>query len=76
MRKLKSLRTQHNLNQIDLAELLGISVVSYRNKENCHNQFTLDEAIKISSLFNESIEQIFFDTKVYIKETNNDKNSA
>ncbi|TCO79099.1 helix-turn-helix transcriptional regulator [Marinisporobacter balticus] len=75
MRNLKSLRVKHDLNQNKIAQKLGISVVSYRNKENEHTQFTLKEAKKISEIFNTSIEEIFFKNEVYKKETN-DQHSA
>lgn len=70
MRNLKALRTMYDLTQAELAKILGISEVAYRNKENKKTQFTLEEARKISKLFNEPIEAIFFNDKVYKKETN------
>ncbi|MCG8540440.1 MAG: helix-turn-helix domain-containing protein [Clostridia bacterium] len=60
MRNLKALRAKHDFTQAELAKILKISEVSYRNKENRKTQFKLQEARKISKLFAKSIEVIFF----------------
>jgi len=68
VRNLKALRVKFDLNQEDLAKILEISVVAYRNKENGKTQFTLEEAKKISNIFDFSIDEIFFEDKVHEKE--------
>jgi len=67
-------RAKYNLSQNDLAEKLNISLPSYRNKENGKSKFSLDEAKKISDIFQKSIMEIFFETEVYNKETIINKN--
>ncbi|QEK12755.1 helix-turn-helix domain-containing protein [Crassaminicella thermophila] len=69
MRNLKALRVKYGLTQADMAKKLEISEVAYRNKENGYTQFTLNEARKISKIFKETIEAIFFENEVYTKET-------
>lgn len=59
-RTLKALRELHGLTQTDVANILGISLNSYCNRENGKRPFTLYEAKKLSDLFNFSIEEIFF----------------
>lgn len=56
--KLKSLRTEYNMSQTDLAKLLGVSrscISSYENKQRSPDQETL---IKIASLFNVSTDYL------------------
>lgn len=57
---LKSLRATKDLNQEDMANLLGISRNSYHKKEKCERDFTLEEANFIATYFGKSIEEIFF----------------
>lgn len=71
MRNLKAYRTKYALTQEDMAKILNISTIAYRNKENNLSQFSLKEAKIIADKFNATIEEIFFDNDVYIKETNN-----
>ena len=68
-RKLKAYRQLKNVKQSDLAKLLGISLNSYNFKENGKQQFTLEEAKKISDFFNTTIEDIFFTNEVNEKFT-------
>lgn len=68
--ELKSLRVKHGLSQKDTAKLLGITVATYNRKENGNRRFTVDEAIKLSKIFNTSIEEIFFTNRVTKKITN------
>ena len=58
-RELKLLRCSHDLSQADMADILGITTSSYNRKENGKQPFLLNEAIKISSIFNKSVEEIF-----------------
>ena len=67
--KLKSLRVERNLTQESISEIIGIHEATYNRKEQGINNFTLNEAKKISDLFNLSIEDIFFITKVNTNRT-------
>ncbi len=64
---LYKLRKEAKLSQQDVADFLGISVVSYRNKEKSVNQFTQDEMFKLSRFFNEPMSKIFLDRKSPIR---------
>lgn len=64
-KNLKLLREKFGKSQGDMAKLLNISLGSYCNKENGIARFTLDEAHKISSTFNMSIDDIFFKEIVF-----------
>lgn len=66
---LKMLRAKHSIKQKMLSDLLGITLTSYSSKENGRRPFSLDEAKKISDLFQLSIENIFFNELVHVKET-------
>lgn len=57
--KLKVLRAQHNLRQIDVAKKLGVSISTYSQKEQGIREFTVSEINKILELFNVSYEEIF-----------------
>jgi|GEM_PF-5079562 len=57
--KLKALRVEHQLSQIDLAKELGISKGNYAQKENGITVFTLEECCQISKIFNEPLRTIF-----------------
>lgn len=67
--KLKSLRAEHDFNQQDLADYLGIQKTTYHNKETGKNDFTVTEAKQLAELFNSSIDDIFFADKVNLKNT-------
>lgn len=66
---LKMYRAKFSKSQSNMAELLEISTISYRQKEKGKRSFTLDEAKKISDLFKLPIESIFFDENVHEKGT-------
>lgn len=59
---LKSLRAKNGMKQQDLAELIGISVTTYSNKENGMRKFTIEEALKIADIFKCDIREIFLTT--------------
>lgn len=62
--KLYNLRkNEKHLTQKELAEMLGISVKSYRDKELGHQQFTQDEMFKLADIFNTNLEDIFLPRK-------------
>lgn len=58
-KNLKCLRTRFDLTQSDMAKILGISLVSYNQKEKGVKQFTLKEAKIIADYFKESIDYVF-----------------
>lgn len=57
---LKVLRVKFNLNQTDMAKLLGINISTYCFKENGTSEFTITEVEKIRNYFNLPYEEIFF----------------
>lgn len=61
------LRSERNETQEDVAELLGISVVTYRKKEHGKAQFKGDEMFILSEHFDEDIGKIFLPTKYTIR---------
>lgn len=61
---IKALRANVNLSQEQVAEYLGISRESYRNKENGKRKFTFEEGHKLSDLFNVSLDMIYQATMV------------
>lgn len=60
---LYGLRKQKGLTQRELANKLGISELSYRNKELGKNEFTQDEMFFLSSFFGEKMDNIFLPRK-------------
>jgi len=64
---IKILRAKYRKTQKEIAELLGVSLVGYHKKENGISPFTLEEAKKLSDLFNLPIESIFFGEIVHAK---------
>lgn len=67
LKVLKAYRVMSDLTQNDMAKLLGISVVAYKNKEWGRAHFTLPESKKIADLFKRPIEQIFYSDEINIK---------
>lgn len=66
---IKELRLKNNLSCKQMADLIGVSKASYSKKENGFVKFSLNEAKIIADTFNESIEKIFFNSKVTKNET-------
>lgn len=62
--KLREFRLKNNVSWSKLAELLGVNKSTYYKKENGVVKFTVEEAYKIASYLNISIEELFFDSKV------------
>ena len=60
LRRLKGLRVEKGLTQKQMASLIGMPGSSYSRKENGDNQFTLQEAYKISQVLEKTIDEIFF----------------
>jgi DNA-binding XRE family transcriptional regulator len=65
---LAKLRKVHGYTGDYMANLLSITKATYSKKENGNIKISLEEANVISKLFNKSIEEIFFETKVSIIE--------
>lgn len=65
----KKLRLKNNFSCKQMAELIGVSKASYSKKENGLVKFSLKEAKIIADTFNESIEKVFFNSKVTENET-------
>lgn len=75
LNKLKGLRVEKGLTQSDIAEYLKISKNSYHRKETGSNEFSLNEAYKLSLLFEKTLEEIFFKNEVTKTITNETKAS-
>ena len=58
-RKLIALRAEHNMTQLDMAELLDISETTYINKEKGRVDFTVSEVNIIIKFFGIKYEDIF-----------------
>ncbi|WP_200411456.1 helix-turn-helix transcriptional regulator [Virgibacillus salexigens] len=57
--KLAGIRKYNNLTQKDMADLIGVELRTYVNKEKGVSQFKLNEMFIISRKFGKSIEEIF-----------------
>ncbi|EPY2273183.1 helix-turn-helix transcriptional regulator [Clostridium sporogenes] len=69
--KLVAYRKMLQMNQKSFAEKIGISLVSYSNKETGKTEFTQNEMITITNIIKEKIpnitmDDIFFDNRVSI----------
>lgn len=60
--KLIGLRKYNDKTQRDMADLLGVDVRTYINKEKGITQFKMGEMFKISQYFQKPIEEIFLPT--------------
>lgn len=58
---LYQLRKQNDISQEKLADVIGKSSVSYRNKELGRTDFSSSEMFKIANFFHKSISEIFID---------------
>lgn len=59
-------KNKKHLTQQQVAEYLGISTKSYRDKELSRHPFTQDEMFKLSSYFGMKMEDIFLPRKYHI----------
>lgn len=57
--ELRALRAKHDLNQSDMAKILGLSKEGYYRKETGRSKFTEDEINKILRYFKVKYEDIF-----------------
>jgi len=60
--KLAALRRYHNLSQKDMAELIGVDLRTYINKETGQSQFKANEMFAIARKFKMPIDEIFLPT--------------
>lgn len=68
--RLRELRKAHGLTCDDMASLLGLATkAAYSKKERGSTKFSLEDAKKISDKFNMSIDEIFFENEVSLKDT-------
>lgn len=61
-KKLAALRRYHNLSQKDMAELIGVDLRTYINKETGQSQFKANEMFTIARKFQKPIDDIFLPT--------------
>lgn len=54
-------RRENRMKQKDVAKRIGISMQSYHLKESGKREFTLSEAIKLSRMFDKSLDDLFTD---------------
>lgn len=67
---IKSLRTSHNLNQVQLAEKLGVSKQTISNWENNNILPSIEMLVRISKFFSVSTDFLLeLDTRNYIEVT-------
>lgn len=59
--RLLGLRKAHHINQQEFADLLGITVQTYRLKELGQLEFKASEMFTIARYFNKKIDDIFLD---------------
>lgn len=60
--KLAAIRRYHNITQKEMAELIGIDLRTYINKEKGVSQFKANEMFAISRKFQRPIDEIFLPT--------------
>ncbi|MBD9843860.1 helix-turn-helix transcriptional regulator [Enterococcus faecalis] len=58
--RLKGLRAERGLTQVDMAKLLGMNPVTYRKKENGERDFTLREVAKAQKVLEIDPQYYFF----------------
>lgn len=64
---LKAYRKLYKIKAQEMAELLGITLPTYCNKENGKATFTILEAKTIANKFNKTIDEIFFNDNVILE---------
>lgn len=60
--KLAALRRYYNITQQEMADLIGVDVRTYINKENGHSQFKANEMFAIARMLGKPIDEIFLPT--------------
>lgn len=56
-------KIERSMTQKQMADLLGISALTYKRKESGEYPFNQDEMFKIAELFNVKIDELFEDRK-------------
>lgn len=56
--KLRGLRAERNLTQLDMAKKLGINIMTYSNKENGKRDFSSAEIRAIKDCLNLTLEEV------------------
>lgn len=67
LNKLRAKRAELGLTQLEIANKLGINPVTYQRKETGVREFSINEAIGLSSILNLTLDEansIFFDNKL------------
>lgn len=67
-RNLKKMREKRGLKQKFIAEQLGISPNYYSQIENGHRQLQIEHILKLRSIFDVSLDEIFFNNEIAICE--------
>lgn len=70
--KLRGLRAEHGLTQLDMADLIGVTRQTYSEKELGNQPFKAEELFIISAYFDKPIEEIFL-SKKYTKRIQSNK---
>ena len=61
-KKLAALRRYYNISQKEMADLIGVDLRTYINKENGQSQFKANEMFAIARKFQMPIDEIFLPT--------------
>ena len=61
LKKLNQLRVENGKKLKDLAEILNVDTTTYFKKETGDRKFTLEEAMILSSYYQVTIEELFFE---------------
>ncbi|PHV72150.1 transcriptional regulator [Sporanaerobium hydrogeniformans] len=56
----KAARVKYDKTQAEMAEIIGINVNTYCQKEQGNKEFTLSEAKKVADFLGKSIDNLFF----------------
>lgn len=59
MKNVKVNRIIKEMTQVEVADYLGITQTAYSLKESAKIKFTIEEAIKLSKLFDTTVEELF-----------------
>lgn len=68
--KIRAAMILNGYTQEKLAKSIGLSYSAFSQKLNGHRQFTLDEAKIIAKKLGKTLDEIFFDNEVPIREQN------
>ncbi|BFK81450.1 helix-turn-helix domain-containing protein [Clostridium baratii] len=68
-KKIKTYRFVGSIKQEVLANLIGVTLTTYCNKENGKTEFTLKEAKTLADFFGTTIDDLFFNPSVNFPNT-------